>query len=231
MSDVQAHTQNHADRPAGGSKRNDLASDSERRSFQEVSGQEGAGRAAGASRDAAGAAFDQARRELEQAVRRAPWTPTLVSRQLEPFLRMQGDMIRWFNEAWREGAGAWPLQRLGGVSAVPMFGLPAADIQETERAYKLSIELAGLRREDIDVAVQGEHLVVSGHKREDRQEAGTAWRLNERRYGRFERSFPLPPDVKRDAITAAFNDGVLSITLPRTGEAETAQRSTVQIKG
>ena len=57
-----------------------------------------------------------------------------------------------------------------------------------------------------------------------------AYRVSERRYGRFERSFPLPPDVDRGHIAAQFKDGVLKITLPKNPAAATP-RSRIEIKG
>jgi len=231
MTDVQTHTDTHAnaERPAGASKRNDQASQGERRSFRADDGRGEPGMRPPAA-GAASAAFDQARRDLEQAAERGIWGSGLFSRQFEPFLRMQSDMIRWFDVAWRETATAWPLQRLAGLGAGPWSAAPAADLKETDGAYELSVELPGLSREDVDIAVQGDALLVSGDKQEERQQAGTAYRLNERRYGRFQRSFPLPPDVKRDQIAGAFSDGVLTVTLPKTAKAA-AKRDPVQIKG
>lgn len=225
MTDMQAHTETNAtaDRPAGASRRNDQAAEGERRSFREGGGAP----AQSASRTGA---FDAVRRDLQEARERSYWGPSLLSRQLEPLLRLQGDMIRWFDEAWRESANAWPIQRLGMLSAAPLLGLPAADIRETDRAYKLSVELPGLGREDVDLAIQDDVLLISGHKQEERQEAGAAYRLAERRYGRFERAFPLPPDVRREAIDATFNDGVLTVILPRTAQPR-AERAQVKIKG
>jgi HSP20 family protein len=144
---------------------------------------------------------------------------------------MQTDMIRWFDEMWRESAHAWhPLQRFGSMSAAPLFGLPPADFKQTDGAYALTVELPGIKREDLDLAIDGDILRIGGHKQEDRHEAGTAWRLSERRYGRFERSFPLPPDARADRIAASFEDGVLTITLPRDGDTRAGKREQVDIR-
>jgi HSP20 family protein len=161
------------------------------------------------------------------------WGPNLLGRQFDPFLRMQTDMIRWLDEVWREAGTAWqPLQRLGALSAAPLFGLPPADVKETDGAYKLSVELPGLRREDVDLTLEGDMLMISGHKQEERQEAKAAYRLSERRFGRFERAFPLPPNVKREDIAAAFHDGVLTVTLPKHGASEPERkRAQIEIRG
>src|SRR5256885_1600236 len=125
MTDVHAHTETNAntERQAGGAaKRNDQAADAERRSFREEGG-----KAVAAAQGAGARAFEQARRELQEAGERGYWGPSLLGRQLEPWLRMQSDMIRWFDEAWRESANTWSAPRLGMLNTAPLFGLPATD--------------------------------------------------------------------------------------------------------
>lgn len=223
MTDAQVHSSATMNAERAGGKGNDQAIELERRSFRDPGSERTPARAG---------AFDQARQAIEHAAARGFWAPSLISRQFDPLLRMQTDMIRWFDEVWRETGAAWqPLQRMSALSAAPLFGQPAADVKETEAAYTLSVELPGLKREDVDLTIEGDMLLISGHKREDRQELGTAYHLSERRYGRFERSFPLPLDVRRDGVEATFRDGVLTVTMPRTGAAHAAKRAQVQIKG
>jgi HSP20 family protein len=71
-------------------------------------------------------------------------------------------------------------------------------------------------------------LRVSGEKRALQTDEGAAWRLTERRYGRFERSFVLPRDVRSDAIEASYENGVLSVVLPKREEAKPRR---VEIRG
>jgi HSP20 family protein len=231
MTDAPMHSNAtvNADKPAG--KRNDVANEAERRSFREPG--EAAYSAGSQMARAAGGVFDEARRELERfAGSGGYWAPSLLMRQFDPLLRMQTDMLRWFDDMWLQtGAAFRPLQRMGAMTPSPVFGLPPSDVKETEAAYVLSVELPGMKREDIDLAMDGDALLISGHKQEQRQEAGAAYRLSERRFGRFERSFPLPPDVRREAVSAEFHDGVLAITLPRTGAPPAGKRERVQIKG
>ncbi|HZC16881.1 MAG TPA: Hsp20/alpha crystallin family protein [Caulobacteraceae bacterium] len=155
---------------------------------------------------------------------------------MEPFTAMQMEMNRWFDDAFRHvaGFGLFPALRaarpFAAVGAAPLFGLPATDIKETDQAYLLDVELPGLTREDVDLAVNGDVLSLSGHKAETRDDASAAYRISERRFGRFERAFPIPADVRRDQIQAHFRDGVLKITLPRNREAG-PHRSKIEIKG
>jgi HSP20 family protein len=155
---------------------------------------------------------------------------------MEPFTAMQMEMNRWFDDAFRQvaGFGLFPALRaarpFATQGAAPLFGMPATDIRETDKAYLLDVELPGLTREDVDLGVHGDMLTLSGHKAETRDDAGAAYRISERRFGRFERAFPIPADVERDRIQAAFRDGVLKITLPRNTEAG-PHRSKIEIKG
>jgi len=154
----------------------------------------------------------------------------------EPFLSMQSELNHWFDDLWRQATGMGMLPSLrpsrpfAALSAAPMFGLPAVDLKETDEAYKICAELPGLRPEDIELEIKGEALVLTGHKTEEKDDHRAAYRISERRFGRFERRFPLPADVDREKIEAAFHDGVLTVTLPREASAERSGNR-IQIRG
>jgi HSP20 family protein len=149
---------------------------------------------------------------------------------LDPLLAMQYDMSRMFDDVWRQTFGfrqphaAHPLQTLGFLTTPGLFGQPPADLSETKDAHELDIELPGLAAKDIDISVEGDSLIVCGQKAQTSTEATAAYHLSERRYGRFERVFPLPPDINRDKIAAQFRDGVLKITLPKAPEVATPRK-------
>ena len=149
---------------------------------------------------------------------------------------MQMDLNRWVEDFWRQATGfeafpgLRPARPFAGFTAAPMLGLPPVDLKEREDAYQLSVELPGLTREEVDVEIRGDTLRLTGHKAEEKDDRGAAYRVSERRFGRFERRFPLPARVERSKIEARFKDGVLTITLPKTGGAlATAEK--VAIKG
>jgi HSP20 family protein len=172
-------------------------------------------------------------RQLAEQGRRASRQVAGAWRQaVDPLLAMQYDMSQWFDDMFRHTFGfrspssAHPLSRL---NAAGLFGLPPTDLKETAGAHLLAIELPGLTREDVDLSIAGDSLVVCGHKAEESEDASATYRVSERRYGRFERVFPLPPDVDRGRIAAQFRDGVLKITLPKNPSAAPA-RSRIEIK-
>jgi HSP20 family protein len=144
----------------------------------------------------------------------------------EPFLSMQSELNHWFDDLWRQATGMGMLPSLrpsrpfAALSPAPMFGLPAVDLKETDEAYKICAELPGLKPDDIELEIKGDALVLTGHKAEEKDDHRAAYRISERRFGRFERRFPLPPDIDRERIEAAFNDGVLTVTLPRQASGE-----------
>jgi HSP20 family protein len=154
---------------------------------------------------------------------------------LDPFMSFQLDVNRWFDDFWRSALGMrlpttvpafQPMGMLGGG----LFGLPPADLKETENAHILTLELPGLSREDVEITIESDVLAICGQKTQDNDRVGASYRMNERRYGRFKRAFPLPPDVDRRGIEAQFRDGLLTVTLPKKPEAA-SQRAKIEIKG
>jgi HSP20 family protein len=101
---------------------------------------------------------------------------------------------------------------------------PAIDVVEKEKAYELTAELPGMDDKNIEVAVSDNRLTIKGEKKEEKEEKEKNYYLSERRYGSFQRSFDLPAGVEADKIDAKFSKGVLTITLPKSAEAQKKQR-------
>jgi HSP20 family protein len=107
--------------------------------------------------------------------------------------------------------------------------MPAVDVRETNDEVHVTAELPGMKSEDVTVTMENGVLTISGEKKQELQEGKDDgdYYLFERRYGRFERSFTLPRTVNAYQITARFEDGILTITLPK---AENAKPRRVQIE-
>ncbi|MFF7652549.1 Hsp20/alpha crystallin family protein [Streptomyces sp. NPDC007983] len=90
---------------------------------------------------------------------------------------------------------------------------PAADVSEADDAYRVEVDLPGVRREDVDVEVSGQELTVSGEIGEREREG--VLRRSTRRTGRFEYRMLLPAEVNTEAVRAGMADGVLTITVPK----------------
>src|SRR5215469_1098003 len=109
------------------------------------------------------------------------------------------------------------------------FSAPAIDMSEDEKAYKVSAELPGLDAEDVDVSISGNTLVLKGEKRQEKEEKEKNYYFSERAYGSFQRAFELPASVDRDKVSADFAKGVLTITLPKTPDAQKQQKK-IEVK-
>jgi HSP20 family protein len=99
---------------------------------------------------------------------------------------------------------------------------PPVDIRETQEELQVIVELPGIRPDDVAVTVENGVLAITGEKRQETQEGkdDAGYHLVERRYGRFERSFTLPRSVQADKVSARFEQGVLTVHLPKAEEAK-----------
>lgn len=93
---------------------------------------------------------------------------------------------------------------------------PAVDIVENEVIVKA--ELPGLKQEDVKVSLNNDLLTIKGEKKQEKEEEGKNFHRIERSYGSFNRSFTLPSKVKADKVKAAYKNGILEITLPKSDE-------------
>jgi HSP20 family protein len=116
-----------------------------------------------------------------------------------------------------------PFQRMGSSMRVP-----DTDVVERENEIRVTTELPGMNAEDIELSLENNVLTISGEKKEEREEEGETYHLAERRWGRFSRSFVLPREVEQDKIQAQFQDGVLTVTIPKS---ERARRRRIEVQG
>jgi HSP20 family protein len=100
---------------------------------------------------------------------------------------------------------------------------PAVDIYETDKEISMKAELPGMQEKDIDIKVEDNVLSISGERRMEKEIKEENYHRIERAYGSFNRSFTLPRTVDRDAIKAAYKDGVLTVTLPKKEEVKPKQ--------
>jgi HSP20 family protein len=106
---------------------------------------------------------------------------------------------------------------------------PRVDVHETENEVILDVELPGLDKKDVKVEVKEGVLTVSGERRNERKVKEDGYRSVERHYGRFERSFGLGDTVDADKISAAYKDGVMTVTLPKVEKVK-PREITVDVK-
>lgn len=133
------------------------------------------------------------------------WTPTasmLTNR--DPFFRL---FDTFFSDAQGEDVAnrSW---------------MPPVDIQETEDGYRLTAELPGLTKEDINITLENNVLRLSGERKFQKDVKKENYHRIERSYGTFSRSFVLPQQVNSDKVEAAFENGLLTLTVPKAEQAK-----------
>jgi HSP20 family protein len=106
---------------------------------------------------------------------------------------------------------------------------PRVDVAENKENFVLRAELPGMKKEDVKLALENNVLTLSGEKRYEEKRDEENYHLRESRYGKFERSFRLTDNIDRSKIAAEYKDGILSITLPKTKEAQ-PQEIAIQVK-
>jgi len=140
----------------------------------------------------------------------APWTglPTL-----------QKEIDRLFERFWEPRWDEFPV--LGGEWA------PSLDLSETKDVIVVKAEIPGIEPKEIQVSLQDQVLMIKGEKKQEKEEKDEHYFRKERLYGAFARSIRLPVPVAGEKVSAAFKNGVLTVTLPKT---PAAKGTTIPIK-
>ncbi len=150
-----------------------------------------------------------------------PWT---ANRPMMP-LGTRGS--RWFDELRHEMDDLFE-QFLGGDAGEEgaVFA-PRANVAETEREYEITLDLPGMKPDEVNVELKENQLWVFGERTREAEEKGKTYHRIERTYGQFRRIIPLASQVKSDAIEAEYHEGVLRITVPKS---EAAQPKRIEVK-
>jgi HSP20 family protein len=108
--------------------------------------------------------------------------------------------------------------------------LPAVDVYDTKDAVVLKADLAGLKPEDVQLDLEENVLTLSGERHAEEPPEGDRYFRVERAVGKFERSIALPLGIRADEVEATFEDGVLTVRLPKA-EVTRPKRIPIEIKG
>lgn len=128
----------------------------------------------------------------------------------------QREMNRLFDNFFRSGMSE-------DTSTTMSVWTPAVDIAEFDNEYRVKVELPGVNKNDVRITLESNILTIKGEKKQEKESKGQETHRIERVYGAFQRSFTLPTTVQADRIDAVFNDGVLTVTLPKAEEAKPKQ--------
>ena len=109
--------------------------------------------------------------------------------------RLRGEMDDLWSRFLDAPGAIWP--RREGLAFYPRV-----DIKETDQALEMTVDVPGLKAEEVEVTLNGDLLIIKGEKKEEREEKKDNYHLVERRFGSFQRSFRLPCAVDQDKLTA-----------------------------
>ncbi|MBW8270192.1 Hsp20/alpha crystallin family protein [Caldovatus aquaticus] len=131
------------------------------------------------------------------------------------FASLRQEVDRLFDEAFRDFGSPFLGFRSGA-------GWPTAEVVETDKEIRATFELPGVDEKDVEVLLEDGDLIVRGEKRSETADRDR--RFTERFYGRFERRIPLGREIQEDQVRAEFRNGVLTVTAPKSPQAEQRMR-------
>lgn len=133
---------------------------------------------------------------------------------LRDMVSLRDAMDRLFEESFVRPMGGWPFLA-GGEQAL------ALDMYETDENLVVEASLPGFSPEQVDISVVGNSVTIKAEvKQEAEKEEKGKYHFRERRYGAFQRTISLPVGVNADKAEARFENGVLTLTLPKVEEAK-----------
>lgn len=145
-------------------------------------------------------------------------TRTTTPQPWKPFEALRREVDRLFEDF---DGGFWR----------PSFRYPEAafksapvDVGETDKAYEVTAELPGMDEKNIEVKLANGCLTIKAEKQEDKEEKNRDYYVRERSFGSFLRTFQIPDGVDQDKIDASYKNGVLTVALPKSVEAQKAEK-------
>ncbi len=143
---------------------------------------------------------------------------------MDPFMSLHRNVNRLFDEVFRGFDTPSVLNRMA-----PLNGTwPSVEFSETDKEIRVTAEIPSLEEKDVEVMLDDGVLTLRGEKKAETEDKDR--QFSERYYGRFERRFSLGREVEDDKVAATFNNGVLTVTLPKTKKAQ-ANAKRIAING
>jgi HSP20 family protein len=144
-----------------------------------------------------------------------------VYREADPFMALHREVNRLFDDLFR-GFDVRDFGRLPEAVTGWSAGWPKLEVSEAEKELRITAEMPGLEEKDVEVLLDDGMLTLRGEKKSEIEDTGR--QFSERFYGRFERQIALGPEIEQDKVAAAFKNGVLTITVPKTERAQSKAR-------
>ncbi|TFI57135.1 Hsp20/alpha crystallin family protein [Sphingomonas parva] len=154
-------------------------------------------------------------RDLIPWGRQSSTAPVQYQNQDNPIVGFRREVDRLFDDLFR---GSLPSLGLGGSLAA----WPNVELSETDREIRITAEVPGMSEKDVELLMEDGVLTIRGEKKSETEDKDRGY--SERYYGRFERRIALPSNVDEQGANANFKDGVLTVTLPKSAEADGGRR-------
>jgi len=148
-----------------------------------------------------------------------PWNrgrevPVRLGQEANPFLAFHREMNRLFDDVFR-GFDATPFGFDRGFDRT--IGWPNIEVNDTDKEMTVTAELPGLEEKDVELELANGVLAIKGEEKTETEDKDRLF--SERYYGRFERRIPVE-DIDEDKVNASFHNGVLTVILPKTAQAQ-----------
>ncbi len=150
---------------------------------------------------------------MELSLRRVEDRPLSLRRETDFFSDLERRMDNWFDEVFGGSLVSYVMPETRGIFS------PRIDIKETDENFQILAEMPGIERADMDVSLHNGVLTISGEKKVEKEEREADYHHLERSYGCFTRNISVPDSVDVDRVEAAYKNGILTVTLPKTEKA------------
>ncbi len=137
-------------------------------------------------------------------------TPVSTWARRGPLATLSDEFENLFGRMLGEESGAWRFAMMA----------PPLDVSETDKQITIRVDLPGIQRENVTIQLNHNQLTISGERQETKEEKGESFHRVERESGRFSRSITLPCAVDENKVEATYKDGVLTVVLPKSSEAQ-----------
>ncbi|HEV2078880.1 MAG TPA: Hsp20/alpha crystallin family protein [Allosphingosinicella sp.] len=134
-----------------------------------------------------------------------------------PFLSLRRDVDRLFDDFFRGTVPSTSFLRSS-------MGWPSVEVSDSDREVRVTAEVPGMSEKDVELLMENGVLTLRGEKKSENKDKDKDRGYSERFYGRFERRIALPDGVEEEGADASFRDGVLTVTLPKSVQAQRGRR-------
>lgn len=135
----------------------------------------------------------------------------------------------FFDDFFRDVAPGFYIKPLQG-DALPSPEQIKVDVKENDKTYTVNAEVPGVKKEDIQVSIDGNIVTLSSEVKQESKTGGNGekWLRSERFYGAISRSFQLPQEINEKEAKAKYDNGVLTLTLPKKATSSSVKRLAIE---